>query len=144
MTRGQSQTVTVAIADQFGRTHKKATNVEFSATAGSLNPINVTTATGSASTTYLAPNQEGPAFVTIKAGDAATIITINVAGGGLSGDANGDGQVTSLDVVYLINHLFNGGPAPVAPTDVNGDGTLTAADVIYLVNYLFANGTPPK
>jgi hypothetical protein len=29
-----------------------------------------------------------------------------------SGDLNGDGKVDSADVIYLINYLFGGGPAP--------------------------------
>ena len=61
----------------------------------------------------------------------------------LHGDANGDGVVTVADVFYLINDLFAGGPAPVAPADVNGDGQVTVADIFYLINYLFAGGPPP-
>ena len=30
-------------------------------------------------------------------------------------DANGDGEVTVADVVYLVNYLFNSGPPPVLP-----------------------------
>ena len=31
----------------------------------------------------------------------------------VSGDADGDGDVTVTDVFYLINFLFAGGPAPI-------------------------------
>ncbi len=45
------------------------------------------------------------------------------------GDANYDAKVTVADVVYLINYLFKGGPAPMcmpytACADVNLDGKL--------------------
>jgi len=61
------------------------------------------------------------------------------------GDVNGDGIVNSADVVYLINHLFKGGPAPQPSEsgDVNCDGILNSADVVYLVNYLFKGGPVP-
>ncbi|MCJ7457959.1 MAG: dockerin type I domain-containing protein [candidate division Zixibacteria bacterium] len=66
------------------------------------------------------------------------------------GDANGDGNVTVSDVVYLSNYLFKGGPAPQCPPapyltcgDANGDGQMTVSDMVYLVNYLFKGGPPP-
>jgi len=71
----------------------------------------------------------------------------------LHGDANRDGKKTVSDVVFLINYLFKGGPAP-APVDL-GDVNFckenppvqpikpTVADVVYLVNYLFKGGPAP-
>ena len=61
------------------------------------------------------------------------------------GDANGDGKVTVSDVVYLINYLFKGGPAPIPyeTGEANCDGKLTVSDVVYLINYLFKGGPPP-
>jgi len=61
------------------------------------------------------------------------------------GDANGDGVINSADVVYLINYLFIGGPAPIPPEagDANCDGVINSADVSYLINYLFIGGPPP-
>jgi hypothetical protein len=63
----------------------------------------------------------------------------------LWGDASGDGRINSADVVYLINHLFAGGPAPLPleTGDANCDGTINSADVSYLINYLFVSGPPP-
>jgi hypothetical protein len=63
----------------------------------------------------------------------------------LRGDANGDGVINSADVVYLINYLFLGGPAPqpLEAGDINSDGILNSADVVYLINYLFIGGPPP-
>ena len=62
---------------------------------------------------------------------------------GRNGDGNGDGNVDVLDVFYLINHLFAGGPAPLAPADANGDGNVDVLDVFYLINHLFAGGPTP-
>jgi len=63
----------------------------------------------------------------------------------LLGDANGDGVINSADVVYLINYLFKGGPAPdpLDAGDVNCDGEINSADVVYLIDYLFKGGPPP-
>jgi hypothetical protein len=62
------------------------------------------------------------------------------------GDANGDGMINIVDVVYLINFLFIEGPPPkpFAAGDVNCNDYITASDVIYLINYLFIGGPPPS
>jgi hypothetical protein len=61
------------------------------------------------------------------------------------GDANGDGVINVVDVVYLINYLFISGPAPdpIQAGDVNCDGFVNVTDVVYLINYLFIDGPPP-
>jgi hypothetical protein len=61
------------------------------------------------------------------------------------GDANADGKVTVSDVVYLINYLFKGGPAPkpFEAAEANCDGKVTVSDVVYLINYLFKGGPQP-
>ncbi|MFQ6032282.1 MAG: dockerin type I domain-containing protein, partial [Candidatus Zixiibacteriota bacterium] len=63
----------------------------------------------------------------------------------VSGDANGDGEINSADVVYLINYLFVGGPAPdpLWVGDCNCDEVINSADIIYLINYLFLPNSPP-
>jgi len=62
-----------------------------------------------------------------------------------AGDCNGDDVINSADVVYLINYLFKGGPAPEPSGvgDVNCDGIINSADVVYLINHLFKGGPPP-
>jgi hypothetical protein len=60
-----------------------------------------------------------------------------------TGDANGDGAVSVLDVFHLINDLFAGGPPPVCFADVNRDGADSVLDVFYLISYLFAGGPAP-
>jgi hypothetical protein len=63
----------------------------------------------------------------------------------ICGDVTGDGVVNSADIVYLINYLFKGGPAPdpIQAGDVNVDGVINSADVVYLINYLFKGGPAP-
>jgi len=62
------------------------------------------------------------------------------------GDVNGDGIVNSADVVFLIDYLFKGGPAPdpLSEGDVNCDDIVNSADVVFLINYLFKGGPPPR
>jgi hypothetical protein len=61
------------------------------------------------------------------------------------GDANGDGTINIGDVVYLINYLYKGGPAPdpLPAGDSNCDGVINVADVVCLVNYLYRGGGLP-
>jgi agmatine/peptidylarginine deiminase len=63
----------------------------------------------------------------------------------ITGDANRDKEANVVDVVYLINYLFDNGPEPqpYESGDINCDGEVTVSDVVYLINYLFKNGPPP-
>lgn len=63
----------------------------------------------------------------------------------LCGDVNHDEIIDVSDVIYLINYLFVGGPAPdpLETGDVNSDDVVDIADVIYLINYLFVEGPEP-
>ena len=62
------------------------------------------------------------------------------------GDTNGDNKISVGDVVYLINYLLKGGPAPVPQIkgDASGDGKVSITDVVYLINFLFKGGPPPR
>ncbi|MCB2231707.1 hypothetical protein KQH82_13390 [bacterium] len=66
---------------------------------------------------------------------------------GLRGNVNGDGSdtVDLSDLIYLVNYLFLGGPAPLCAdeADVNADSNTDLSDLIYLVNYLFLGGPAP-
>jgi hypothetical protein len=49
-------------------------------------------------------------------------------------------SIDASDLVYLINYLFNNGPAPkpyADQGDVNADGITNIADCVYLLNYIF-------
>ena len=62
---------------------------------------------------------------------------------GVGGDVDGNGSANVVDVFYLINTLFAGGPAAVCSGDVDANGTTNVADVFYLINFLFAGGPAP-
>ncbi|MCK5126538.1 MAG: dockerin type I repeat-containing protein [candidate division Zixibacteria bacterium] len=61
------------------------------------------------------------------------------------GDANGDGEVNIGDTVYLINYVFNGGPAPdpIEAGDANNDDEVNIGDGVFIINYAFKGGPEP-
>ncbi len=63
----------------------------------------------------------------------------------VSGDANADGIVDMLDLIYLIHYLFLNGdpPLPLRVADINADCMVDVADVVYLINYIMRGGPPP-
>src|SRR5574341_59946 len=65
----------------------------------------------------------------------------------IAGDANGSGGTPNLtDIVYLVNFVFKGGPAPNPPCrgDENASGgSANLSDIVYLVNYVFKGGPAP-
>jgi thermitase len=63
----------------------------------------------------------------------------------VAGDPNGDHTVDLGDVIYILNYLYKGGPAP-SPTwtgDANSDGVVDLGDAIYILNYLYKGGPAP-
>jgi hypothetical protein len=74
-----------------------------------------------------------------------------------NGDVNGDWELDLSDPVYLLGHLFLGGPAPapalaalcpegapdLANGDVNGDGAIDVSDGIRILGWLFSGGPAP-
>ena len=65
--------------------------------------------------------------------------------GYVPGDANGNGQVNGIDIVYLVNYFRGMGPAPVPllSGDANGNCQVNGLDVVYLVNYFKGVGPAP-
>jgi len=63
----------------------------------------------------------------------------------IRGDANGDGIIDLADVLYLINYLYKGGPAPdpFEAGDCTCDGIVDLGDVLYLISYLYKGGPAP-
>ncbi len=59
-------------------------------------------------------------------------------------DVNGDGTVTAIDALAIINYLNAQNPATLPATntsgkpflDVNGDNSVTALDALWIINYL--------
>ena len=69
---------------------------------------------------------------------AKTIEIEGLAGSGTAGDVDGDGEVSSSDVVAVYNYiqiLAESGVAKDA-ADVNGDGEVNAADVVEVYNMI--------
>lgn len=62
------------------------------------------------------------------------------------GDTNGDDKYDILDIIYLINYKFKGGPGPAltVTADVNSDGKIDILDIICLINNKFKNGPAPN
>jgi hypothetical protein len=63
----------------------------------------------------------------------------------LCGDADGSVEVDIDDVVYLINYIFSGGPAPVPyeSGDADCSGAVDIDDVVHLITYIFSGGDEP-
>ena len=61
------------------------------------------------------------------------------------GDADGSETINILDVSYLVNYIYKGGPAPVPEEsgDADGSGTINILDATHLINYLYKNGPEP-
>ncbi|SYZ72955.1 conserved exported hypothetical protein [Candidatus Zixiibacteriota bacterium] len=63
------------------------------------------------------------------------------------GDATGNGTINILDVSYIINYLYKGGPQTrpysICSGDANCNCVINILDVSYLINYLYKGGTPP-
>jgi hypothetical protein len=97
--------------------------------------------------------EEGTYYYRVRARDEqdqtgpwSNVEDVVVSQGFLRGDANGDGEITTGDIIYLVNYLYLGGSAPVpfGAGDANGDGEIDTGDIVYLINYLFLGGSPPE
>jgi hypothetical protein len=92
--------------------------------------------------------QEGDTSITLvvtDTGDLTDTMGINfTVVTYIRGDANNNGVLNGLDVVFLVNYLKGLGPRPdpYLAADANGNGEVNGLDVIYLVNY-FKGGPPP-
>lgn len=66
---------------------------------------------------------------------------------GLRGDFNGDGDNAKvLDMTYLIDDIFRGGPASSCPeeADINNDGQIsTILDLTFIIDVIFRGGSAP-
>ena len=66
--------------------------------------------------------------------------------GNVDGDIND--QVTILDLTYLVNRLFRGGPAPICPGEANLDYDpnvqITIVDLTLLIDFIFRAGPAPR
>ena len=60
-------------------------------------------------------------------------------------DYSDDGLVNILDVTFLINYLYKGGPEPECfqEADVDYSLLINIMDVTYLINWLYKGGPIP-
>jgi hypothetical protein len=63
----------------------------------------------------------------------------------LPGDANNNGDVNGIDVIFLVSYLKGAGPAPdpMLAGDANGSCEVNGLDVIYLVSFFKGSGPAP-
>jgi hypothetical protein len=63
----------------------------------------------------------------------------------LVGDADGLGNITLADVIYIANYLLKAGPksCPLGASDVDCNGKIELPDVIYLATYLLKGSPSP-
>jgi hypothetical protein len=91
-------------------------------------------------------------FWRVRAGDGLEMgswseaASFMIDAGYICGDANDDGKVNLLDVSFIINDLYRGGPSPNHPNaaDVNGDGKENLLDVSYIINKIYRGGPDYK
>ncbi len=76
-----------------------------------------------------------------------TITSLNGCCDGIRGDIDGDGtDANILDLTYMVDRIFRGGPVPGCPNeaDVNSDGTAAnILDLTFLVDRIFRGGPVP-
>lgn len=65
---------------------------------------------------------------------------------GTCGDVNNDGGLDILDVIFLINFKYKGGPAPdpLNNANINGIDPINILDVVYLIGYIYKSGPAPN
>lgn len=63
----------------------------------------------------------------------------------ICGNVDGLEGINILDIVFLINYKYKGGPAPkpMASGDVDGIPPVNILDIVYLINSIYKNGPDP-
>ncbi len=63
----------------------------------------------------------------------------------IRGDANYDARISVLDLTFIINYIYRGGPSSVTVQswDVNFDYKIDFKDITYLVDFMFRGGPAP-
>jgi hypothetical protein len=72
-------------------------------------------------------------------------VAVGVSASFVCGDADSDGLINLLDILYLISYKFKGGsePVPLYAADVNADTHVDLLDILYLISYKFKGGDAP-
>ena len=72
-------------------------------------------------------------------GEWSNKIEVTTLAGGVTGDVNGDGSVTTADVTAVYNYLLEGDTTFVSTSDVDGDGHITTTDITVIYNILLGD-----
>jgi hypothetical protein len=69
----------------------------------------------------------------------------NFGEGFICGDADGSGNVSIGDAVFIVNYIFGGGPAPnpLASADADCSGNVSIGDAVFIVTFIFGGGPAP-
>jgi photosystem II stability/assembly factor-like uncharacterized protein len=61
------------------------------------------------------------------------------------GDTDGNRIVDILDIIFMIDNKFKGGPLPdpIEAADVNSDGAFDILDIVYMIDNKFKDGPDP-
>ena len=99
------------------------------------------------------PTWVGTAYMEIEVCDSDTPsdcdtlgVTITITGSPIEcGDADASGSIDIDDIVFLIEYIFSGGPAPdpIEIGDVNCHDGIDIDDPVYLIAYIFLSGPEP-
>lgn len=63
------------------------------------------------------------------------------------GDVNNDGQLNVSDAVFIVAHIFGGGPVPVTNpgvADANCSGGISISDAVFIIAFIFGGGPDPR
>ena len=87
---------------------------------------------------------EGSLLATLTATVGSETHTVKIkftygAQGGVTGDVNGDGSVTSADITAIYDYMLTGDTTHATSCDVDGDGSITSADVTAVYSILLGN-----
>ena len=88
-------------------------------------------------------NSSGNNLTDFAVGDGPVHLDFNY----IPGDINGDYDVNILDVIYLINWKYKGGPQTITArwrADANADFDYNILDAVYLLNAIYKDGPRPK
>ena len=76
----------------------------------------------------------------------SNIVAVQVPLPYVVGDANGDDDVNILDLTFLVDRVFRGGPLPdpFLSGDSNCDADVNILDLTFMVDYIFRGGPLPS
>ncbi len=101
-------------------------------------------------------NSDDPTDIQVQLADTTGLLTIYPGEGPMfataefhvdypeCGDVNSDGAADLVDVTYLIDYLYSGGPPPILSEigNVDGYGSINLLDITSYISFLLYGGNP--